>query len=59
MKVVKIGSALWCRPIVPYGVGPHCPMVLAHKLEKVANEDCKSIGSAQWCRPIVPYGVGP
>ena len=29
MKVVKVGSALWCRPIVPYGVGPHGPMVPA------------------------------
>ena len=39
MKVVKVGSALWCRPIVPYGVIPHCRMVLAH--------------IALWCRPKV------
>ena len=39
MKVVKVGSALWCRPIVPYGVGPHCPMVPAH--------------IALWCLPKV------
>ena len=23
-------SALWCRPMVPYGVCPWCPMVSAH-----------------------------
>ena len=39
MKIVKVGSALWCRPIVPYGVGPWCFMVSAH--------------IALWCRPKV------
>ena len=39
MKVVKVGSAVWCRPIVLYVVGPHCPMVSAH--------------IALWCRPKV------
>ena len=46
MKVVKVGSALWCRPIVPYGVGPHCSMVSAQiaiiKVVKVANKSCES-----------------
>ena len=39
MKGVKVGSALWCWPSVPYGVGQHCAMVTAH--------------IALWCRPKV------
>ena len=28
--MVPAHSALWCRPIVPYGVFPWCSMVSAH-----------------------------
>ena len=57
--MVPAHSALWCRPIVPYGVGPWCPMVSAHECPMVPAHSalwCRPI-SALWCRPIVPYGV--